>query len=384
MPKVLLPPPTGHATPSTTARANRGLRLLDRFVGVPLTLAFVLAPKRAFDRTRVRRIGLMKTAAIGDTLLLAGLLSDIRRTFPQSSLVIITGPDNKQAADLLPGRADEHLVVSPSSPLAAIRSIRAAKLDVIVDFGSWPRFDALLAGLSGADFRLGFRTDGQFRHYGYDRSVAHSSTVHERENYRRLLAGIGVDAITAPFIALPRVLPPERFPPRPYVVFHPSSGGFLGSVKEWPIDRWVSLGERLAARHWHVVVTGTARDRQKTQSLTARLRAGGQPATDAAGTYTLTEVADVLAASEVVVSVNTGLMHLAALVGAPTVSLEGPAPVRRWGPLGPRVRSVVSTLPRCGYLDLGFEYAGQRLDCMDGIGVDAVVAMIDELLGSPG
>ena len=373
-------PPT---PPASTTRVSRRLKVLDRFVGIPLALGFALAPKRrTFDRTRVRRIGLMKTAAIGDTLLLAGLLDDVRRTFPKSSLVFITGADNKQAAELLPGRADEHIVISPKAPLAAVRAIRAANLDVIVDFGSWPRFDALLAACSGANFRLGFRTDGQFRHYGFDRSVAHSKTIHERENYRRLLSEIGVDAVTAPSITPPRALSPDRFPPRPYVVFHPSSGGFMGSVKEWSFDRWVDLGRRLAARQWQIVVTGAEGDRPKTEMLTERLRLAGTCPINLAGHHTLAEVADVLAASEVVVTVNTGLMHLAALVGARTVSLEGPTPVRRWGPLGPRARSVVTTLPHCGYLDLGFEYAGQRLDCMDGVHVDAVMEAIDELLAS--
>jgi ADP-heptose:LPS heptosyltransferase len=110
--------------------------------------------------------------------------------------------------------------------------------------------------------------------------------------------------------------------------------------------------------------------------------AAGCRARSIASEYSLVELADVLAASDIVVSVNTGVMHLAAMLGAPTVSLEGPVALHRWRPLGPRVRSVVSTLPGSGYLDLGFEYAGQRLDCMDGVDVRAVVAAVDELLAS--
>ena len=52
-----------------------------------------------------------------------------------------------------------------------------------------------------------------------------------------------------------------------------------------------------------------------------------RPAVDAAsiaGEFSLVELADVIAASRLVVSVNTGVMHLASLLGAATVSLEGP------------------------------------------------------------
>jgi len=65
---------------------------------------------------------------------------------------------------------------------------------------------------------------------------------------------------------------------------------------------------------------------------------------DAAGSLSLLELADVLAAADAVVSVNTGVMHLAAEVGARTVSLEGPTSAARWAPVGPRVRSVESAV----------------------------------------
>ena len=50
------------------------------------------------------RIGLLKTAAIGDTLLLSGMLSDVRRAHPSATIVFISGPDNAGAAALLPDR----------------------------------------------------------------------------------------------------------------------------------------------------------------------------------------------------------------------------------------------------------------------------------------
>ncbi|MEO6878375.1 MAG: glycosyltransferase family 9 protein [Gemmatimonadaceae bacterium] len=328
----------------------------------------------------VRRVGLLKTAAIGDTLLLAGLTEDVRRAYPGVTIVLITGPDNRGVAALLPGGVDEHVVVSPKRPLAAVAAVRRAALDVIVDCGSWPRFDALVATLSGARYRVGFRTRGQFRHYGLDYAIEHSNAVHERENYVRLLAGIGVDSVAVPRVEAPRILAPSQCPAAPYVVVHAWAGGYRHEAKEWPASRWAELATEFMARGWKVVLSGSRSDAERTEALRRTLADAGVPSTNAAGKYTLTELADVFAASEVVVSVNTGVMHLSALVGARTVSLEGPTPLRRWGPLGPRVRSVVSTLPGCGYLNLGFEYAGNRTDCMDGVSVQAVGHAVDELM----
>lgn len=324
------------------------------------------------------RIGLLKTAAIGDTLLLSGMLSDVRRAHPSATIVFISGPDNAGAAALLPDRADEHIVVSPGDPIGAVRAIRRARLDVIVDLGAWPRFDALLAASSGARWRLGFRTAKQHRHFGFDECVPHSSSVHERENYARLFERLGATTREPAPIPPPNVL--DVYPPGPYAVLHAWSSGYMHHVKEWPSYHWAELSAKLAARNLTLVLTGGPADAHRTRTLARRIRSAGIDVVDAGGTYTLPQLADVLARSSVVVSVNTGVMHLAGLVGARTVSLEGPTPPRRWGPLGPRTRSVVSTYPGSGYLDLGFEYAGQRHDCMRGVTVDAVVRAVDELI----
>ena len=323
---------------------------------------------------------MLKTAAIGDTLLLANSLAAIRRRYPSAELVLVTGTNNAPAAELLRDSIDSHVVVSVRSPAEAIRTLRQLRLDVLVECGPWPRYDALIAALSGARYRVGFRVKGQARHYAFDRVVDHSSEVHQIENLRRIVSTIDAREFEPPRLRAPGLLDAKRLPIRPFAVLHAWSGGYMGHVKEWPNDRWIALARRLHERTgFEMIVSGGPADIERSGVLAEAIVTAGVPATSIAGRFTLSELADVFVASSVVVSVNTGIMHLSALLGAPTVSLEGPVPPRRWGPVGPRVRSVVSTLPGCGYLDLGFEYAGQRLDCMTGVSVDAVMAAVSEL-----
>jgi heptosyltransferase III len=332
--------------------------------------------KHAFDPKKSFRIGLMKTVAIGDTILVTGIARDVKATYPACTLVAITGADNRGVVDLVP-EFDERIIVRPHHPIASVLAVRAGRLDVLLDFGPWPRFDAALAAMSGASFIAGFEAGGQGRHFAYDVTVPHSRDVHEVENFRRIAATIGVQSTSLPRLNI--VSANDARPGRRYVVFHAWPGGYRQEVKEWPTDRWVALGIELATRGYSIMLTGGARDTTRCADLANHLRGAGVNVDDVAGRRTLAETAALLARASCVVSVNTGIMHLAAAVGAPTVSLDGPTSAARWGPIGDRVRSVESTFPGCGYLQLGWEYDGQRLDCMRGVGVDAVLAAVSEV-----
>lgn len=103
---------------------------------------------------------------------------------------------------------------------------------------------------------------------------------------------------------------------------------------------------------------------------------------DMAGRLSLTDLAALLAGAAATVSVNTGIMHLAALAGCPTVGLHGPTNPLRWGPLGPYTRALLPVPApgsRSAYLNLGFEYPPDADDCLRRLHPDTVVTALREL-----
>ena len=100
-----------------------------------------------------------------------------------------------------------------------------------------------------------------------------------------------------------------------------------------------------------------------------------------AGELSLPELASVLRDAAGVVAVNTGVMHLAALLDAPVVALHGPTSRRRWGPVGARsIALAPADTSGCEFLNLGFEYPEGRVDCMERIAVDDVFAALREAM----
>jgi heptosyltransferase I len=273
------------------------------------------------------------------------------------------------------------VVTAPiDEPLAAVRRLRGLKLDVLLDFGQWTRVEALCSFLSGARFTIGFETPGQRRHYCYDSTVRHSADVHELENYRRLAERFGVESTTAPKLG-ERGSNGWRPAAPPFVVLHLWPGGYRSELKEWPLDSWRDLAARLVGRGYSIVLTGAPADAERTEHFARSCEGLTGQVENAAGRYALSELVELLRRASCVVSVNTGVMHLAAASGAPTVALNGPTAEARWGPVGERARSVNANLPGCGYLNLGFEYDRGRTDCMRAISVDRVADAVFDLLG---
>lgn len=99
--------------------------------------------------------------------------------------------------------------------------------------------------------------------------------------------------------------------------------GAAHATKRWPVAHWIALAEQLAAAGLRPVVVGGPTDRGLAQQLAA-------VAPSAAGEFSLQETGALIARARVLVSGDTGVMHMATGVGTPVVALFGPT-VRQFG-----------------------------------------------------
>lgn len=349
-------------------RGNAALHLLDRYAGIPALALFSLVRSKRTLPPTLNTIGLLKTVAMGDTVLLSAIVADLRTAFPQSSIFFFCGESNYEVARMIP-QLNRVIQTPASNPFAAVRAIRSADLDVLFDFGHWPRWDALLAAISRAQFTVGFDTPGQHRSGAYDLAVPHSIDVHALANYRGLLHAIRVATPHLPALIAPPALEEE---PRPYAAFHMWPGGMRKEAKRWPVENWLRLARDLARWGFDVVLTGSRPDQSANDAFIALTERPCRGRMRNAGGASLPLTAAILANARVVVSVDTGVMHLASALGAPLVALHGPTSAKRWGPFGARAVVIEPALPGCGYIHFGWERTSGRPACMEAIRHEAV------------
>lgn len=371
-------------------RGNRLHRWLDRYAGIPL--AALGAGARMLERPRrpkapeaARRVGIICLGAIGDLLLLSGLLEGLRRQLPEAELELVVSSGNAVAAPLIP-HVDAVTAFGVRHVPAMLRHVRARRYDLLIDSTQWARLGAIVSNLSGAALTVGFATKGQARALGYDRAVAHSPDLHETENFLALGRALWPGLSGAAALRLPDAEP--AFAPqlaraladgRRRAFLHMWPAGYKSGLKEWPAVHWARLARELTAAGFSVWLTGSAADAPRNAAFLREHLLGAPHVHDLAGRTSLPALAWLLARADAVVSVNTGIMHLAALAGAPTVGLHGATDPKRWGPVGPR---CVSLLPRAGrfaYLDLGFEYPPDAGPALQHLPVEDALAALHTL-----
>ena len=162
-----------------------------------------------------------------------------------------------------------------------------------------------------------------------------------------------------------------------YFVIHPGMGG---SALNWSTDRYAALIGKLALKH-DVVITGTASDDAFLSPIRKKL--GGENARIIwlDGKLSGAELLSVLQNARAVVAPSTGVLHLAASTGVPTLGLFSPIRVQRavrWGPQGQRT-AVIEPPMKCPGAVACEGPACARGNCMDLITVSDVVARLEQL-----
>jgi len=345
-------------------RANGLLRALDRYLGKPLVCLCIPFRKKRTLPSSIHSIALLKSAAIGDTVLLSAIIQDLLIHFADAEITLFTGQSNVQAGRMISGVMVEPLPMS--RPLDSLKLIRKKKFDLFIDFDSWPRITALLTFFSRSKYTMGFATQGQCRHYLYDHAHKHSFNLHELENYRALIAPLAMQQKHSPKIEMSMQQQKKR------VVLHMFAGGSRAYLKQWPKERWQALIDWLAEQGYEVALTGGAGDDCASFS----------GATHYAGKLNLQETAKLLTESHCVVSVDTGIMHLAAALGCRVVALHGPTSPARWGGVGPNVISLQPDLKYTPCIQLGFESKCSKPTCMQAITVEQVQQAIGHSIES--
>lgn len=242
---------------------------------------------------------------------------------------------------------------------------------------------ALAAWLWGARWIIGYATDGR------GRLLSHALAPpvprrHQVDEYLGLLAPLGIDGADATPRWIPggdaenqrleALLPSGGVNARPRIGIH--LGAAFGPSKIWPSELITTLCRELGPRRLVPVLLGTPSEEAIANGIVA---AAGGDLVSLVGRDSPELLPGLLARLDVLVSMDTGVAHLAAAVGVPVVALFGPTDPALTAPRGADT-SVIWKPPPCAPCFL--PECPIEHPCMRAIGVEEVLGAVEARLGA--
>lgn len=156
-------------------------------------------------------------------------------------------------------------------------------------------------------------------------------------------------------------------------------GAEFGPAKRWPERHYASVAGTLIARGWQVWLLGSSRDRDVAEAVIAGLPATQRhSAHNLAGATELVDAVDLLAGAALVVSNDSGLMHIAAALSRPLVVVYGSSSPAFTPPLSPRAETLAIPVD-CGPC-FRRECPKRHLKCLHDLQPELVLAAGERLL----
>jgi heptosyltransferase-2 len=331
---------------------------------------------------------------LGDAVLTLPALEALDRRFPHAEILLLAKPwvSGLFVGQLVVDRiieyrtSDVHRGVMGRWRLA--NTLREGSFDLAVLFPN--SLDAaLLPWLAGIPRRVGHPTEG--RRWLLTHPVPGDSTTpgrHQVERYLDIIRVLGGNG--APWLRL-RVTPDAREAAGglltglgvgsgdPCVALNP--GAVYGGAKRWPLERFAAVADGLVERCGaRILLIGSAQECSILDEVGVRMR---HPAINLGGRTNLQALVGLLERTRLLLTNDTGAMHIAAAVGTPVLAVFGPTDPRATGPLASQSRIVQEPVPcsPCLLRECPIDHR-----CMTRVTVDHVLrealALLDSTRGS--
>jgi len=307
----------------------------------------------------IRRILIIKFGGMGEAILARSLVEHLRSRNPAMTFDFLVEVRTLEAMTC--GSQAYALVYHPRTDgatraIAILREIRSRHYDAIVDFEQCSLLTASFAWATSIPIRIGFVPAEPGPR---NRFFTHSVPLQEGESMWSCFLQIGrllEPSLPGKLLTVPLPCSSDakvwcdqwwstKFGDHtgPVVALHLGVGP-SAQYRSWPVERFTELATRLLPKNITVLLTGGICEQPLISAFRNSFRGKAVEASDLG---TLEYTAALLQRCDLLVSADTGIMHLAAAMAVPTVGLFGPNTPKCWAPIGPFATYVYPTRQPC-------------------------------------
>ncbi|MFN0052067.1 MAG: glycosyltransferase family 9 protein [Planctomycetales bacterium] len=336
---------------------------------------------RSLDATR---ICILKPSALGDVVQSLPLLPALRRRFPAASISWVI---NRHLAGLIERHSQLDEVISFDrrgtwrDVWGLLRDLRRRRFDLVFDLQGLLR-TAVMSLATGARYRVGLQTAREGSGWACHATIPETSrAVPAWQRCFNVIQALGLSdwrpetGLEIPSAAREWAASRMQPIPRPILAMHAGAGWV---TKRWPVEKFAAIAARFPGS---VVAVGTGSEAPLAAHIISEVGRAGGCGLDLAGKTTLPELAALLERADLVLSNDSGPMHLAAAAGTPVVGVFTCTSPTISGPAGSQHELVATTV------DCAARYCKQcpnrgedHLACLEELSVERVWRGIERVL----
>jgi len=306
------------------------------------------------------------------------VVEQLRKFFPDAYIEVLAEKRNSGAFALCPGIDRVICYDRPQELWTALRS----GYDVVIDSEQWHHLSAIVARMIRSKIKIGYGTNDRKRLF--TKSIEYSHENYEMDSFFELLKPLEIEppsTMLFPFLTVPAVdqrTADKRLgnlQGKPFVAMFPGA-----SIAErcWGVEKFHQLAKRLIDEGLSVAVVGGKED-----IATGHAIADGLSVLNLTGKTSLCGTAGVLNRSQLLISGDSGVLHIGVGLGIPTVSLFGPGIAVKWAPRGKHHIVINHKLPCSPCTRFGTTPPCPiGVKCMQDITVDEVFSAAQKLLNT--
>lgn len=339
-----------------------------------------------------KHILLIKLSALGDIVQCLPCIKAVRDSYPDAHISYVVNRENRELVEGNP-YLDEVMIFERSrwGKLASLprtikeanefrKSLREQNFDIAIDLQGLFR-SGLIAYLSGAPLRVGFADGREGSTVFYNKKVKIPSEIsHATERHIYLLSGADVAdngerdfTIAVPEEAVRKIdgiFERNNLKGAPVVAINPAA---RWNSKRYPGKQYAAVGDMLAEQLGaRIVLLGAPNEREEIAAVAKSMK---NPPVNLAGETSLKELVELLKRVDLLITNDSGPMHIGAALGTKLIAIFGPTDSKKTGPYG-QLENVV----RDEVCEPCYRRDCKQMDCMDRIAPEQIVENARRLL----
>ncbi|MCX7910233.1 MAG: glycosyltransferase family 9 protein [Endomicrobia bacterium] len=307
-----------------------------------------LKNKKEFNLKDDSKILVLKFWGMGSIILAIPGIKEIKKFFPKSKIYFLTLLRNKEIIEAYSDIIDEGIFLDIDKGFInffkdvfkVIIKMRRLKLDLLIDLEFFTRFSAIISYLSNAKNKAGFASWEVWRGFLHNITVPFNRYWHVKKNFINLI----FKAVGKEINFEIKLVPPSfinyynykkfDFIDKPYICINPNSGE-LALERRWPLENFIRLIKNIL-NEWegYIILLGSKKEKEYVEKILKSIKSS--KIKNLAGSLSFNDLVLVISKSALLITNDSGPLHLAAALDVSTISFFGPETPLLYGPIGNR------------------------------------------------